>query len=216
MFVECRLFNSYPQFRQLRIVPNEERSFGLFRVSMLVGERVMRLKRLTGSFLPHGSRSRTQKALYFSFTHMKCVYVLAYTTSLTTYQRVFTDADVRSRETAAKVGRAVKKAYEEAHNAGVSLPPSVELALELMGDNEFGYYFADYDERVIFWFEDLTCEPLMSNVRGVGHKSHLSQCSPYDTTHSIFSHRLAPRVCNRNTVLVRMISVICLFPHLSK
>ncbi|KAJ8584358.1 hypothetical protein M405DRAFT_468041 [Rhizopogon salebrosus TDB-379] len=89
------------------------------------------------------------------------------------YKRVFTDADVRISQTAAKVGRAVKKAYEEAHNAGVSLPPSVELALELMGDNEFGYYFADYDERVIFWFEDLTCEPLMSNVRGVGHKSHL-------------------------------------------
>ncbi|OAX31110.1 hypothetical protein K503DRAFT_870764, partial [Rhizopogon vinicolor AM-OR11-026] len=91
------------------------------------------------------------------------------------YNRVFTDANVRESRTAIKVGRAAEKAYEEAHKAGVTLPTSVELGLELMPDDDstLGYYFADYDKRVIFWFDDYNSHLLMSNVRGVEHESHI-------------------------------------------
>ncbi|OAX36834.1 hypothetical protein K503DRAFT_743659 [Rhizopogon vinicolor AM-OR11-026] len=91
------------------------------------------------------------------------------------HNRVFTDANVRDPLIAAKVGMAAEKAYKEAYNAGVTLPASVELGLELMpNDDTLGYYFADYDKRVVFWFDDdYESQPLMSNVRGVEHESHI-------------------------------------------
>ncbi|OJA08211.1 hypothetical protein AZE42_06851 [Rhizopogon vesiculosus] len=91
------------------------------------------------------------------------------------YKRVFTDANVRDSRTATKVSRAAEKAYKEAHKADVTLPTSVELGLELMpnDDSTLGYYFANHDKRVVFWFEDYESHLLMSNVRGVEHESHI-------------------------------------------
>lgn len=61
----------------------------------------------------------------------------------------------------------------------------MELGLEIMEGNEtMGYYFVNCDSRVIFWFEDIKSTSLMSNVRGVEHKSHVSQCLPL--SHSLF------------------------------
>ncbi|KAJ8596063.1 hypothetical protein M405DRAFT_837420 [Rhizopogon salebrosus TDB-379] len=60
-------------------------------------------------------------------------------------------------------GQAIEKAYEEVRRADISLHPSVELAMELGKDGRWGYYFADHDRRLIFWFEDHESE----------HKSHL-------------------------------------------
>ncbi|OJA08948.1 hypothetical protein AZE42_07505 [Rhizopogon vesiculosus] len=86
------------------------------------------------------------------------------------YKRVFTEANVRNPEIATEIGKAAEKAYEEVRRADISLHPSVELALELMNDDSWGYYFADHERRVIFWFEDYR---LRSYVRGVERKSHV-------------------------------------------
>lgn len=91
-----------------------------------------------------------------------------------TYQRVFTDANVRDPQIAAKVYSAAEKAYQDADNADVGLPEFVELGLELIDDMTLGYYFADYDQHVVFWCEDHESWPLMNNVRGVEHESHVS------------------------------------------
>ncbi|OAX34995.1 hypothetical protein K503DRAFT_868561 [Rhizopogon vinicolor AM-OR11-026] len=89
------------------------------------------------------------------------------------YKRVFTEANVRSPEIATKIGKAVEKAYEEVRRAEISLHPSVELVLELMDNGSWGYYFADHDRRVVFWFEDHMSFALMSYIRGVERKSHV-------------------------------------------
>ncbi|KAG1737405.1 hypothetical protein EDB19DRAFT_2025672 [Suillus lakei] len=92
------------------------------------------------------------------------------------YKRVFTDADVRDPDTAVKIDQAVKMAYEEVRRANVPLDPSVELALELIVEEDveyWGYYLADHERRVIFWFEDHKSFSLMHNVRGAKRKSHV-------------------------------------------
>ncbi|KAG2757638.1 hypothetical protein P692DRAFT_20824463 [Suillus brevipes Sb2] len=91
------------------------------------------------------------------------------------HKRVFTDADIRTSGMVANIGKAVEKAYQEVGNAGIDLRPSVELVLELMeGDREeWGYYFADHDNRVIFWFEAHRSNELMNNVRGVKCTNHI-------------------------------------------
>ncbi|KAG1737402.1 hypothetical protein EDB19DRAFT_955204 [Suillus lakei] len=92
------------------------------------------------------------------------------------YKRVFTDADVRDPDTVVKIDQAVEMAYEEARRANVPLDPSVELALELIVEEDveyWGYYLADHERRVIFWFEDYKSFDLMNNVRGVKRKSHV-------------------------------------------
>ncbi|KAG1720878.1 hypothetical protein EDB19DRAFT_1859964 [Suillus lakei] len=89
------------------------------------------------------------------------------------YKRVFTDADIRDPETAVQINKAVKMAYEGARKADISLDLSVELALELIGKESCGYYFADHKRRVIFWFEDYQNIELMNDVRGVKRKSHV-------------------------------------------
>ncbi|KAG1879054.1 hypothetical protein F4604DRAFT_1923207 [Suillus subluteus] len=101
--------------------------------------------------------------------------------------RVFTDADVRDPVIPAKIGEVVDEAYRKAHEAEIYMHPLVELALELImadGEEKWGYYFADHDKRVVFWFEDHKSEPLLNNIRGVERKSHVryaleSQYCPY-------------------------------------
>ncbi|KAG2358330.1 hypothetical protein BDR07DRAFT_1337834 [Suillus spraguei] len=91
-------------------------------------------------------------------------------------QRVFTDADVRNPVTATKIGEAVEKAYRKAHEANIHMHPLAELVLELVmtdGVEMWGYYFADHDKRVVFWFEDHISDPLMNKIRGVERKSHV-------------------------------------------
>ncbi|KAG2139270.1 hypothetical protein DEU56DRAFT_912107 [Suillus clintonianus] len=116
-------------------------------------------------------------------------------------KRAFTDADVRP-ETAVKLATAVEKAHEEARNANISLHPdsSVELALELIeedGRESWGYYFADHEKRVIFWFEDYEHFDLIHNVRGVKRKSHVkyaldSQYCPFSRS-MIYVHDVGRR-----------------------
>ncbi|KAG2131682.1 hypothetical protein DEU56DRAFT_454610 [Suillus clintonianus] len=92
------------------------------------------------------------------------------------YKRVFTDADIRAPDMVAKMGKAVDKVYKEAENASIDLHPSVELVLELTeggADEEWGYYFADHNERVIFWFEPNRSSDLIGNVRGVKCRNHI-------------------------------------------
>ncbi|KAG1762766.1 hypothetical protein EDD22DRAFT_889980 [Suillus occidentalis] len=91
-------------------------------------------------------------------------------------ERVFTDADVRESVIADKIGEAVKEAYRRVHEANIAMHPLIELALELItddGEEKWGYYFADHDKRIIFWFEDHESRPLMNKVRGVECKSHI-------------------------------------------
>lgn len=90
-------------------------------------------------------------------------------------ERVFTDADVRESVIAGKIGEAVKEAYRKVHEANIAMHPLIELALELISDDgeTWGYYFADHDKRIIFWFEDHKSRPLMNKVRGVECKSHI-------------------------------------------
>jgi hypothetical protein len=131
------------------------------------------------------------------------------------HQRVFTDANVRDPEIAIKIGKAMEKAYEEARHADISLSPSVELALELMGDDSWGYYFADHDRRVIFWFEDHHSLYLLNSVRGVERKSHVSESSTRSNSFWGFSHcvrRLPLSVCTTITILVCTASRSLLFP----
>lgn len=92
------------------------------------------------------------------------------------YKRVLTDANVRDPDTAVKIDKAIRTAYEGAHNANISLQPSVELTLELTvkkGKEYWGYYFVDHEKRVIFWFEDYQPFDLTNNVRGATCKSHI-------------------------------------------
>ncbi|KAG2353922.1 hypothetical protein BDR07DRAFT_1382676 [Suillus spraguei] len=94
------------------------------------------------------------------------------------YKRVLTDANVRDPETTSKIDKAIEKAYEEARNANTLLDPFVELGLELVvedGKDIWGYYFADHQRRVIFWFEDYKIFELMDNVRVVKRKSHVKK-----------------------------------------
>lgn len=129
----------------------------------------------------NGSRSRTRKVLCFSIALrlIKCVYAYAYDFTDIAHQKIFTDANVRDPPIANKVNRAAEEAYEAARNAHISLTSSVELALELTEDNmSLGYYFADHEKHVIFWFEDHKALALVGNVRGVESKSHVSQCFP--------------------------------------
>ncbi|KAG1838590.1 hypothetical protein DFJ58DRAFT_813820 [Suillus subalutaceus] len=91
------------------------------------------------------------------------------------HKRVFTDADIRASGMVDNIGKAVEKAYKEVENAGIKLRSSVELVLEPMeGDREeWGYYFADHDSRVIFWFEAHQSGGLIGNVRGVKCGDHI-------------------------------------------
>ncbi|KAG2079266.1 hypothetical protein BDR04DRAFT_1112518 [Suillus decipiens] len=92
------------------------------------------------------------------------------------YKRVLTDANVRDPDTAVKIDKAIRTVYEGAHNANISLQPSVELALELTvkkGKEYWGYYFVDHEKRVIFWFEDYQPFDLTNNIRGATCKSHV-------------------------------------------
>ncbi|KAG1861805.1 hypothetical protein DFJ58DRAFT_247854 [Suillus subalutaceus] len=88
-------------------------------------------------------------------------------------ERVFTDADVRDHVT---IGEAIKEAHRKAREANISMPRLVELVLERIvtdGVEKWGYYFADHDKRVVFWFEDHTSDLLMNKIRGVERKSHV-------------------------------------------
>ncbi|KAG0695218.1 hypothetical protein DFH29DRAFT_880177 [Suillus ampliporus] len=70
--------------------------------------------------------------------------------------RVFIDADIQALGTRDKIDEVVEKAYEEARNAGIALDPSVELVLNLREENsreKWGYYFADHNKHVVFWFK---------------------------------------------------------------
>ncbi|KAG1733740.1 hypothetical protein EDB19DRAFT_1830862 [Suillus lakei] len=91
------------------------------------------------------------------------------------YKRVFTDVDIRASGMVTNIGKAVEKAYNEVGNAGIHLHPSVELVLELIEGNseEWGYYFVDHDNRVIFWFKAHSSKHLIGNVRGVKCTSHI-------------------------------------------
>lgn len=86
--------------------------------------------------------------------------------------------------------------------------PLIELALELITDDgeEWGYYFADHDKRIIFWFDDHESRPLMNKVRGVECKSHISEFSPRRSFYSSFCNCVASRVCTRSAILVRTTS----------
>ncbi|KAG1822516.1 uncharacterized protein BJ212DRAFT_809635 [Suillus subaureus] len=91
-------------------------------------------------------------------------------------ERVFTDADVRDHVTAAKLCEVVKEAHRKVNEANIPMPELVELVLERImtdGVEKWGYYFADHDKRVVFWFEDHTSDPLMNKIRGVERKSHV-------------------------------------------
>jgi hypothetical protein len=115
------------------------------------------------------------------------------------------------------MGEAVKQAYEEARKAN-TFHASVELTLERVevdGEEKWGYYFADHDRRVIFWLEPHTSRDLLDNVRGVKRKSHVSEFIP-PNVHPSFSHCVTPRVCTRITVLVRMVSEVCMFLYLTE
>ncbi|KAG1775696.1 hypothetical protein EV702DRAFT_1007431 [Suillus placidus] len=91
------------------------------------------------------------------------------------HKRVFTDADIRASGMVENIGKAIEKAYKEVENAGIDFHPSVELVLELVeeGREEWGYYFADHDNRVIFWFEAHRSGDLIGNVRGVKCADHI-------------------------------------------
>ncbi|KAG1894915.1 uncharacterized protein F5891DRAFT_699865 [Suillus fuscotomentosus] len=94
------------------------------------------------------------------------------------YDRVFTDVDVRdpgSAVTMGTMGEVVKEAYKEARKAH-TFHASVELTLEHMevdGEEKWGYYFVDHDRHVIFWPEPYKSGDLLDNVRGVKRKSHI-------------------------------------------
>lgn len=126
------------------------------------------------------------------------------------HQRVFTDADIRTSGMVANIDRAVKEAYKEAEGAGINFPPSVELVLELM-EGEWGYYFADHDNRVIFWFGAHRSNHLIGNVRGVKCADHISELSPGTFSRSSFFHCVTPRICARITILVRTGLEVCTF-----
>ncbi|KAG2127914.1 uncharacterized protein EDB93DRAFT_1109131 [Suillus bovinus] len=92
------------------------------------------------------------------------------------YKRVFTDADIRAPGMVANIGEAVERAYNEVKSAGIKLHSSVELVLELMKGHheEWGYYFADHDRRIILWFEAHKPSDLIGNVRGVKCGDHIT------------------------------------------
>ncbi|KAG1818917.1 hypothetical protein EV424DRAFT_1347516 [Suillus variegatus] len=75
--------------------------------------------------------------------------------------RVFTYVDPK---TAVGMDDVVaKKACEVAHD----FPSYVELVLERMKDEKWGYCLADHDKRVIFWLEPYESKELIGNIRGV-------------------------------------------------
>ncbi|KAG1718324.1 hypothetical protein EDB19DRAFT_1798801 [Suillus lakei] len=41
------------------------------------------------------------------------------------------------------------------------------------GEELWGYYFADHERRVVFWFEDHRSRTLTNYIRGVERKSHI-------------------------------------------
>lgn len=116
------------------------------------------------------------------------------------------------------IGKAVDKAYKEVENAGIDLDPSVELVLEFMnGDHEeWGYYFADHDRRIIFWFEAHKSSDLIGGVRGVKCADHISEFFMGSIPSSSFFHCTTPRICIRITVLVRTASGVYLFLTLTE
>jgi hypothetical protein len=151
---------------------------------MLVRELATRLKWTRRELAPvAGWEPLAQPEGALIFYHPYEVRLLPTPTRLYSFavacQRVFTDADARDPETAVKLGKAVKKAKEEAGHAEITLDPYVELALELItkkdGEWMWGYYFVDHTKRVVFWFEDHISDSLMGGVRGVERKSHASE-----------------------------------------
>lgn len=92
-----------------------------------------------------------------------------------------------------------KKACEVAHD----FPSYVELVLERMKDEKWGYCLADHDKRVIFWLEPYESKELIGNIRGVKATSLISK---FFLSNFGSSHHVTARVCPRSTALVCMAS----------
>jgi hypothetical protein len=90
----------------------------------------------------------------------------------------------------------------------------IELALELItedGKEKWGYYFADHDKRIIFWFEDHESRPLMNKIRGVERKSHISEFFPRSSFYFVIA--LLPGYALEAQYWFAQLLAVCLFPH---
>lgn len=92
-------------------------------------------------------------------------------------QRLFTDEDVwdPKNNIASEILAAAMQARQMAAESGVNLSETVELAIEKFEDRTFGYYFVDHDAQILFWPELVRSWELMSGVRGVIEKNHISK-----------------------------------------
>ncbi|KAG2139269.1 hypothetical protein DEU56DRAFT_800456 [Suillus clintonianus] len=87
-------------------------------------------------------------------------------------QRVFTDQNILKDGLALEILAAAEQANKMAAEAGM-VCATMELAVEKLPNDNFGYYFVDHDARVIFWPEPVQSRELMHHVRGVVEKSHV-------------------------------------------
>jgi len=109
------------------------------------------------------------------------------------------------------MGRAVEKAYIDAHKADISLHPSVGLVLEFTEDDGKEmrvYYFVDHSRH----FEHYKSDDL--KVWSAKATSVVFLCGIFHIQFFIICITL--RICARITVLVRTTWEVCLFTSLAK
>jgi hypothetical protein len=89
-------------------------------------------------------------------------------------QRLFTDEDVWENNMASEIITAAMEAKQLVKENGIAFSDTMELVME-MCKGGIGYYFVDHVAQILFWPQPVMSWELMSGVKGVTEKSHISE-----------------------------------------
>jgi hypothetical protein len=89
-------------------------------------------------------------------------------------QRLFTDEDVWEKNMASEIIAGATEAKQMAAENGIALNSTMELVIERRKGG-IGYYFVDHDAQILFWPQPVMSWELISGVKGVTEKSHISE-----------------------------------------
>ena len=94
-------------------------------------------------------------------------------------QRIFTDANLYDHDKLQLIAECADQILSELENTtrdeNISLPPDVELVLELVPWNKqliCGYYFVEHNSRCLFWLHEFDAEGICG-IKAVVSLSHL-------------------------------------------
>ena len=98
-------------------------------------------------------------------------------------QRVFTDADLCDTDIFQAVKTFLEQLDEFIATRNIQIPENVDLVFDLIRSQEDGktycaYYYADHDNKSVFWLDgyDATNFYIWSEVRGVKSASQVGEC----------------------------------------